>query len=280
MMCCILRVSRSSYYQWVKCPLSKRQVCSAELDKHIRSAYDQSKGRYESPRLAKELQLSGVQVSTKTVAKHMQLMGLKSKLSRKYKPTTDSCHQEAVAENILNRDFVALSPGTKCVSDITYLRTLNGFLYLTTVIDLFNRDVIGWSISQTMTAGQTVLAAVKQAANKCKFEEGMIFHSDRGVQYACKATANTLKHYSATQSMSRKGNCWDNAVAESFFKSLKAELIYDKKLVSKEQMKIQVFEYIEIWYRKKRRHSYLNYLTIPEFEKMYNEKSNNKNHAA
>lgn len=279
-MCRVLRVSRSSYYQWIKNPFSKRELRSLELDRYIRSAYDQSKGRYGSPRLAKELQQSSIKVSTKTVAKHMRMMGLKSKLSRKYKPATDSWHKEPVAVNILNRDFESLTPEAKCVSDITYLPTQDGFLYLTTVIDLFNRDVAGWSISQTMTAQQTVIDAINKAANNCKFKEGMIFHSDRGVQYASKATVNTLKHYAICQSMSRKGNCWDNAVAESFFKSLKAELIYGRKLISKEQMKIQVCEYIEIWYRKKRRYSYLNYLTIPEFESKFNEKSQKNNHAA
>lgn len=126
-----------------------------------------------------------------------------------------------------------------------------------------------------MTAQKTVIEALNKAAANCQFQKGMIFHSDRGVQYACKAMVNTLKHYSITQSMSRKGNCWDNAVAESFFKTLKTELIYGRKLISKEQMKIEIFEYIETWYRKKRRHSYLGYLTIPEFENKHNLNENN-----
>lgn len=215
-----------------------------QLDERIRDAYEQAKGCYGSLRLAKELQQTGAWVSRKTVAKHMKAMGLKSKLARKYKPTTDSSHKEPVAENILNREFTSLSPGCKSVSDITYLPTKEGFLYLTMVLDLFNRDVIGWSISDTMTAQKTVISALNKAAAQCEFESGVIFHSDRGVQYACKAMANTINHYKITQSMSRKRNCWDNAVAESFFKTLKTELIYGKKQICKEQMKIAVFEYI------------------------------------
>lgn len=163
----------------------------------------------------------------------MKEMGLRSNVWRKHKVTTDSSHKKPVAENILNRDFVSLSPATKCVSDITYLKTKEGFLYLTVVIDLFDRDVIGWNISDGMSAQQTVLPAIKKADANRNFAKGMIFHSDRGVQYACKATVNTLKSYRIIRSMSRKGNCWDNAVAESFFKSLKTELIYGNKLMCK-----------------------------------------------
>ena len=187
MMCRVLEVSRSSYYQWFKFPESKREVRCLELQQRIRTAYNSAKGRYGSPRLTKNLQQSGVRVSLKTAAKHMILIGLRSKLSRKYRPTTDSSHREPVAENVLSREFSSLSPGMKYISDITYLPTKDGFLYLTTVIDLFNRDVLGWSLSESMTAQKTVITTLNKAAGNCKFEKGMIFHADRGVQYACKA---------------------------------------------------------------------------------------------
>lgn len=143
-------------------------------------------------------------------------------------------------------------------------------------MDLFNRDILGWTLSSNMKAQDTVIAAINKAAVNCPFQNGMIFHSDRGVQYAAQATVNTLKSYEVIQSMSRKANCWDNAVAEAFFKSLKMELIYGNKLMNKNQMRAAIFEYIEIWYRKQRRHSYLDYMTIEEFNEQY-KKQNIKN---
>nr|WP_312825031.1 IS3 family transposase [Epilithonimonas sp.] len=147
---------------------------------------------------------------------------------------------------------------------MTYIQTKEGFLYLTTVIDLYDRKIIGWSLSNGMSTEETSLAAWKMAVKNRKIGESLIFHSDRGVQYASRKFANTLEFYGVTRSMSRRGNCWDNAVAESFFKSLKTELIYGNKFIKKEKMELEI-EYIEIWYNKKRRHSTLNYQTIEEF---------------
>jgi transposase InsO family protein len=161
------------------------------------------------------------------------------------------------------------SPLRKLVSDITYITTKNGFLYLTIVMDLFNRDIIGWNLSANMTTKDTILVAINKIARQYRFEEGILFHSDRGVQYASKATRNTLKSYKVIQSMSGAGDCWDNAVAESFFKTLKTELIYGTKTIGAKQMRTKIFEYIEIWYRKQRRHSYLGYQTIEEFNNQY-----------
>ncbi|WP_317207265.1 IS3 family transposase [Chryseobacterium turcicum] len=148
---------------------------------------------------------------------------------------------------------------------MTYIQTKEGFLYLTTVIDLYDRKIIGWSLSKGMSTEETSLTAWKMAVKNRKTADGLIFHSDRGVQYASKKFVNTLDFYNVTRSMSRRGNCWDNAVAESFFKSLKTELIYGNKLITKEQMQLEIFEYIEIWYNKKRRHGKLNFKTIEEF---------------
>lgn len=279
-MCTVLKVSRSSYYRWAGgLNLGKRQQRQMDIQQCIKEVFSQKKSRYGSPRLHQELLTRGVKVSKPTVAKYMRNMGLKSKyVTRKYRPTTDSSHQEPIAPNILNREFTACFPGHKCVSDITYIATKDGFVYLTVVMDLFNRDIIGWTLSEDMTAQNTVIAALHKAAKNTTFTEGMIFHSDRGAQYAAKAMVNTLKSYKIVQSMSRKGNCWDNAVAESFFKSLKMELIYGNKLIHKNQMKIAIFEYIEVWYRRHRRHSSLNYMTILEFNYKY--QSNNFNYVA
>jgi putative transposase len=195
----------------------------------------------------------------------MKELGLRSKLSKKFKVTTDSKHNYLVVENVLDRNFNVTNPSRVWVSDITYIQTKEGFLYLTTVIDLYDRKVIGWSLSKTMSTQRTSLAAWKMAIRNRPVQKGLIFHSDRGVQYASKKFANTIESYGVIRSMSRKGNCWDNAVAESFFKSLKTELIYGNNLITKEQMELEIFEYIEIWYNKKRRHSALNYKTIEEF---------------
>jgi len=195
----------------------------------------------------------------------MKELGLKSKLSRKFKVTTHSKHNYLIVENVLERNFLVTEPSKVWVSDITYIQTKEGFLYLTTIIDLYDRKIIGWSLSNGMSTEKTSFAAWKMAVRNRKFGKELIFHSDRGVQYANKKFAETVESYGVIRSMSRRGNCWDNAVAESFFKSLKTELIYGKKLINKEKMEIEIFEYNEIWYNKKRRHSTLNYKTIQEF---------------
>ena len=153
---------------------------------------------------------------------------------------------------------------------MTYIQTKEGFLYLTTIIDLYDRKMIGWSLSNGMSTDETTLAAWKMAIRNRSVQKELIFHSDRGIQYANKKFANTIESYGIIRSMSRKGNCWDNAVAESFFKSLKTELIYGNKLITKKQMELEIFEYIEIWYNKKRRHGALNYKTIEEFNNQNN----------
>jgi transposase InsO family protein len=268
-MCKVLKVSRSSYYHWLSDPQGKRKRKYMELDEKIKKVYFVSKGRNGSPRLAKDLQADGIYVSRPTVARHMKRLGLRSKLSKRFKLTTDSSHDYKVAPNLLNRDFYRNEPVEACVSDLTYIPCLNGFLYLTVVLDLFDRKPIGWSISNNMKASNTVIPAIRMADKNRSFTEGMIFHSDRGVQYACTLTRNVLKSLKATQSMSIKGNCWDNAVAESFFKTFKAELVYGVKLKTREEMKLHVFEYIEFWYNHKRRFSALGYQTIDEFREQY-----------
>jgi putative transposase len=274
-MCQVLEIGLRGYYTWKIRSLSKKMEKIIEIKKQINIIYFSSKQRYGSPRIAAELISLGYKTSRITVAKYMREMGLLSKLGRKFKITTDSKHKYNTMPNILNREFTVTGPSKVWVSDITYISTKEGFLYLTTVIDLYDRKVIGWSLSNGMSTDETVLAAWKMAVKTRNIEKGLIFHSDRGIQYANKKIANVIESYKTVRrSMSRKGNCWDNAVAESFFKTLKTEQVYGNKLVSKEQMRLDLFEYIEIWYNRKRRHSTLQYKTIEEF---WNQKNNLKN---
>lgn len=264
-MCKVLKISQSSYFRWKKCPFSVRFHKKEELKQCILTIYFDSKQRYGSPRITAELNNLGFKISRITVSKYMRELGIRSKLSKKFKITTDSKHNYLVVENILDRDFESTKPAQKWVSDITYIRTIEGFLYLTIVLDLYDRKVIGWSLYDEMSTEKTSLSAWKVALANRKIEKGLIFHSDRGVQYANNKFANMLESHHVIRSMSRKGNCWDNSVAESFFKTLKTELIYGNKLINKQQMELEIFQYIEIFYNKKRRHSALNYKTIEEF---------------
>lgn len=275
-MCKVLEVGLRSYYRWKRSSTSKRELKKEKFKRLITDIYFEFEQRYGSPRITVELQSRGHKISRITVAKYMKEMGLRSKLAKKFKATTDSKHNYQVVGSILNREFEPEKPSEAWVSDITYISVKEGFLYLTTVIDLYDRKLIGWSLSKSMATNQTTLPAWRMAIKNRKVKEGLIFHSDQGVQYANNAFANTLESYKVVRSMSRTGNCWDNAVAEIFFKSLKAELIYGNTLIIREEMKREIFKYIELWYNKKRRHSYLNYMTIEEFN---NRKINYKHNA-
>ncbi|WP_430826964.1 IS3 family transposase, partial [Carboxylicivirga sp. N1Y90] len=269
-MCKVFNVSKSSFYKWLNGGISARAAHDKVLKKEITEIFKMSKQTYGSPRVTEELKRRGYSCSKPKVAKLMAQLGLKSKVKKKYKTTTDSNHHFPVAPNIIKRNFKPERIGQTWVSDITYIRTLQGWLYLTTVIDLFDRQVIGWSLSKTMHTAETVIPAWNMAARKRQITQELIFHSDRGVQYACKEFTTILnKHSKVKQSMSRKGNCWDNAVAESFFKTLKSELVYHCRYETIEQAKLSVFEYIEGWYNSKRLHSSLGYVTPIEYELNY-----------
>ena len=266
-MCKAFKVSKSGYYQWLYRKPSARAEETQKIKKMIKSVYRDSKGRYGSPRITEELKSRGVKVSRPRVARMMKSEGIQSIVRKKYKvSTTDSNHEHAISENHLDRNFKADKPGQKWVSDITYIHTQQGWLYLTIILDLYDRKIIGWAMSDNLTTKDTVLAAWQMALINRSINGHLIFHSDRGVQYASKEFRNELKGKPITQSMSRKGNCWDNAVAENFFKILKSELIYHHHFFSLQYAKKEVFEFIEIWYNRKRRHSYLGYLTPAEFE--------------
>lgn len=264
-MCKVLEVSRSSYYNWKRSPISKKQQTKADLKELVKKTYFSCEQLYGSPRITVELNKNGHKISEPTVAKYMRELGLKSKVSKRFRITTDSDHSFLIVENILNRRFNQNEPGKAWVSDITYIAVKGGFVYLTTVIDLYDRKVIGWSLSKDMSTEKTTLAAFKMAKKNRSFKKGLIFHSDQGVQYANYKFANYLESFGVIRSMSRKANCWDNSVAESFFKSFKTELIYGNLMLTSAQMETKIFQYIETWYNRKRRHSYLNYLTIEEF---------------
>jgi transposase InsO family protein len=233
----------------------------------IRIVHARSKQTYGSPRITRELQACHICVSRPRVARLMKLAGIRSSIRKKYVVTTDSKHNYPIAENKLNRNFNPETIGKAWVSDITYIKTGQGWLYLTVMLDLADRKVIGWSLSKSLKAIDTTIPAWKMAVNNRPVTQEMIFHSDRGVQYACTEFRELLGvNKNVIQSMSRKGNCWDNAVAESFFKNLKAEWTNREKYQTTQQAAISVFEYIETWYNTRRRHSSLNYLAPVEYE--------------
>ncbi|WP_129026138.1 IS3 family transposase [Flavobacterium sp. YO12] len=265
-MCRALEISESSYRLWKKQPLSDTKKRIVLLKEKITSLFIGSSNRYGCVKIAKELTNSGTKISYTQVGLYMKQMGLHPKAKRKFKITTDSKHNFYTSPNVLNQQFKVSGPSKVWVSDITYIQTNKRFLYLTIVMDLYDRKIIGWSLSSTMTAQRTSIAAWEMAVGNRSVEKGLIFHSDRGVQYACRSFITRLDSYNCIiRSMSRKENFLDNAHAESFFNTLKRELIYRNKLLSKKEIKTAVIDYIKNWYNKIRIHSSLNYKTIEEF---------------
>ena len=260
----LLGVSRNAYYQWARNGVSRlNKAADAELVRLIREIAARHHHRYGSPRIRRELRDAyGKRVSLKKVARLMRENGLNARRRRTFIRTTDSNHAFAVCENILNREFHVEKGGRKWVSDITYLRTVNGWVYLTVVLDLYDRKVIGWAISAGMEAADTTIAALGMAVKNRAPGDGLIFHSDRGVQYCAQSFRAVLgeKCPAVRQSMSRKGNCWDNACAESFFKTLKRELETLDGKHSEADVRQSVFFYIEAYYNRIRMHSVLDYV--------------------
>jgi transposase InsO family protein len=227
--------------------------------------YDNSKRTYGSPRIALALKGQGIQVSRNRVARVMKKEGLRSIIGKKFVVTTDSRHNYPVVENLLDRNFKVNGTGKVWVSDITYVRTSQGWLYLTVIIDLGDRKVIGWSLSSSLKTINTTVPAWIMAVRNRPITQELIFHSDRGIQYACNEFKNLLAGYRwVRRSMSRKGDCWDNAVAESFFKNLKVECVYQNRYRTRKEAAISIFEYIETWYNTGRIHSTLQ-MTVKDF---------------
>jgi len=275
-MCKVLNISRSSYYNWYSGKPSKRVKENQLFTKLIEQVYDASKKRYGSPKITEILRSKGYRISQKRVAKIMNKNGWFSIVKKQFKVTTDSKHNEPICENVLDRNFNVEKLNQVWVSDITYIKTRTGWLYLTTIIDLYDRQVIGWALSKTLHTENTIIPAWNMAIRKRKIQNPLIFHSDRGVQYAAKKFRKLLKQIPfITQSMSRKGNCWDNAVAESFFKILKSELVYHRKFINQQQAEIEIFEFVEIWYNRKRIHSKLGYKTPKQIELEFYQKLKN-----
>lgn len=235
-MCRVFRASNSGFYYRLKHPKGKRQVENLSLLEKISEIHRDSRKVYGSLRVAAKLAGMGIRASRPRVARIMRKAGIQSAIRKKWIKTTDSGHLHPVAENILNRDFSVAGPGEKWVSDLTYISTGAGWVYLTTVIDLGDRKVVGWSLSDNMEAKNTTVKAFQMARANRAIGDGLIFHSDQGAQYACREFRQQLLGLPITQSISRKGNCWDNAVAESFFKTIKAEI--DKETQQADKVKV------------------------------------------
>jgi putative transposase len=266
-MCDVLKVSRSAYYRWARQEFpSVRALENKNLSEEITLIFLEHKGRYGSRRIRQALINKGYKVSRKRVCKLMRSQGLYCKTRRKFKQTTDSNHSLPIAQNLLQRNFSPVNSDQSYVGDITYIPTQEGWLYLAVVIDLFSRQVVGWSMNERMKAS-LVNNALLMAIWKRKPAKGLISHTDRGSQYASHSHRELLEIHGIKQSMSRKGNCWDNAVAESFFHTLKGELTNHEQFKTREEAKQKIFHYIEAYYNRVRMHSANDYLSPVEYEK-------------
>ncbi|MEA3391650.1 MAG: IS3 family transposase [Candidatus Marinimicrobia bacterium] len=269
-MCHVLEVSRSGYYNWLKRPESKTARENRIIIEKIKVVHaDSKKANYGSPRMVNELYDAGFKCSEARVARLMKQEGIMAKRHKKFKVTTNSKHKEPISPNLLQLKFKTDNPNKIWVSDITYIKTGEGWLYFTSVIDLYARNVVGWSMSNRMYASQTTEAALQHACMRANIPAGLIFHSDKGIQYACKNFRKLLNKYNLVQSMSGKGNCYDNAVAESFFKTLKVELIYQYSFRTRAEARTAIFDYIETFYNKERRHSSLGNISPDQYLNNY-----------
>jgi putative transposase len=264
-MCETLGVSAQGFYAWRSRPKSEQQQRRDALLVDICAVHAEVKGRYGSPRIHAELQAKGVECCVNTVAKLMRDNDIRAKTARKFRNTTDSNHPFPVADNLLSREFDAQGPNERWVTDITYIPTREGWLYLAVVEDLYSRMVVGWSMSDTMTS-RLVVDALEMAVARRLPQEGLLAHSDRGSQYASEHYQRLLGKHGIDCSMSGVGQCWDNAPMESFFASLKKELVHHEDYQSRAQARASIFEYIEAFYNPKRRHSSLGYLSPAEYE--------------
>jgi putative transposase len=265
MMCRILEVTRQGFYQWLRRAVSARSERRQKLAEKI-AAIHEAYGNYGSPRVHRQLLEEGESVSENTVADIMKERQIRSKMHKRFRIlTTDSRHDHPIADNLLERDFVAAAPDQVWLADITYIPTDEGWLYLAAVMDLCSRKIVGWSMSENLKSDLT-LQALQMAIDRRRPEPGLIHHSDRGVQYACTAYRETLKSHGLQASMSRRGDCYDNAPMESFWGTLKTELVYQRRYATREQAMQSLFEYIEVFYNRKRKHSSLNYQSPESFE--------------
>jgi putative transposase len=266
LVCVVLEVSRSGYYAWLKRPESARAKRRAELAARIKVIHEENRGVYGSPRVHRVLEAQGQSVCENTVAAVMQEQQIRAKTKRKFVPcTTDSQHACPVADNLLDRQFTAELPDQKWAVDITYIPTEEGWLYLAGVIDLCSRRIVGWSMADHMRS-DLVSSALQMAIYQRSPGQGLLHHSDRGVQYASDDYQQLLELHNMQVSMSGKGDCWDNAIMESFWATLKNELVHLEKYATREQARASIFEYIEVFYNRKRLHSSIGYQSPEAFE--------------
>lgn len=265
--CCrVLKVSTSGYYAFLKAPVGKRQLRRAELVKEITVVHEASRKVYGSPRVHQALLAKGVKRNRKTVARIMREEGIQSKVKRKFRVrTTDSNHTHPVAKNVLDRKFTAEKPDAAWLCDITYIPTGEGWLYLAGVLDLCSRRIVGWSMAAHLRM-ELVSDALAMATTQRSPSPGLIHHSDRGVQYCCFEYRAELEAWGMVPSMSRAGDCYDNAPKESFWATLKKELMSDRTFATREQARAAIFEYIEVFYNRQRIHSSLGYVSPEQFE--------------
>ena len=269
MMARVLRVSRSGYQHWFERRgfLSAQGLRRLRRDELVFEAFQASKQRSGVVRIQHDLKDQGHACDVKTIACSMRSQGLVAKATRRFKVTADSDHSYPIAKNLLDRDFTATAPNQKWAGDITYLYTSEGWLYLAVIIGLYSRSVIGWSLAPRMQSS-LVCDALKMAMFRRGFPKNVIVHSDRGSQYCSNAYRKLLDNHQLKQSMSRKGNCWNNACVESFFHSLKVESLHDEPLRNREEMRQAIFEYIDVDYNLTRRHSAIGYLSPTQFEQL------------
>ena len=266
--CAVLDVSRSGFYAWRERPLSGQSQRRELLLEEIQAIHhERRKDVYGSPRIHQELTARGRRCNVKTVARIMKERGIRAKTARTFKVTTDSKHDRPVAPNVLDRAFEQTAPNQAWVSDITYVPTREGWLYLAAVEDLCTRKIVGWSMSERLTS-RLVVDALEMAIQRQLPGEGLLSHSDRGSQYASEHYQELLKRYGIKCSMSRRGDCWDNAPMESFFATLKKELVHFEDYATRDAARESLFEYIELFYNRVRRHSALGYKSPAEFEQV------------
>ena len=267
-MCDVLNVSRSGYYDWVDRPESQRSLENKRLTQKIKRSHQRSRGIYGSPKVHKDLVAEGETCSVNRVARLMQKADIQSKLARKFVVTTNSKNTMQPAPDLLQRCFVVERTNEAWVSDTTFISTREGWMYLAVILDLFSRQVIGWAMSKQNNA-QLVQDALTMATWRRGKVKDIIVHSDQGSTYASGSYQKQLKDNQLLCSMSRKGECLDNAAAESFFGSLKNELVYHEDYMTRAEARQSIFEYIEVFYNRQRRHAFLNYMTPVEFELKY-----------
>jgi len=263
--CRVLGVARSGYYEWLRAEPSARAIDDAVLAAEVREVFDRNRGRYGAPRVRRALRRRGPRPSKKRIARLMQVLGLRAHMPRRFRRTTDSRHTKRIAPNLLERDFTAAAPNQVLAGDITYIATTDGWLYLAVLLDLYSRRVVGWAMSDRIDT-ELALGALRMAASTRALEPNWIHHTDRDCRYGSDDYLAALHQLGARASMSRKADCWDNAVSESFFATLEKELLAISPLQSRSTTRMQVADFIDQFYNLTRLHSYLDYVSPIEFE--------------